>query len=114
MAKTEILPAVMKFSKDVCDMAASKKALGIEPVVETELANKANTLTISLSEKIDALNAAIVKAQGVSDYAEQAKAYCDDVFVAMQSLRAVADELETIVGEEYWPFPTYDELLFNV
>ncbi len=114
MAKTEILPAVMKFSKDVCDMAASKKALGIEPVVETELANKTNTLTISLNEKIDALNAAIVKAQGVSDYAEQAKAYCDDVFVAMQSLRAVADELETIVGEEYWPFPTYDELLFNV
>ena len=114
MAKTEILPAVMKFSKDVCDMAASKKALGIDPVVETELANKANTLTISLNEKIDALNAAIVKAQAVSDYAEQAKAYCDEVFVAMQSLRAVADELETIVGEEYWPFPTYDELLFNV
>ncbi len=114
MAKTEILPAVMKFTKDVCDMAASKKALGIEPVVETELANKANTLTISLSEKIDALNAAIVKAQAITDYAEQAKAYCDEVFVAMQSLRAVADELETIVGEEYWPFPTYDELLFNV
>ncbi len=114
MAKTEILPAVMKFTKDVCDMAASKKALGIEPAVETELANKANTLTISLSEKIDALNAAIVKAQAITDYAEQARAYCDEVFVAMQSLRAVADELETIVGEEYWPFPTYDELLFNV
>ena len=114
MAKTEILPAVMKFTKDVCDMAASKKALGIEPAVETELANKANTLTISLNEKIDALNAAIVKAQAITDYAEQAKAYCDEVFVAMQSLRAVADELETIVGEEYWPFPTYDELLFNV
>ncbi len=114
MAKTEILPAVMKFTKDVCDMAASKKALGIEPAVETELANKANTLTVSLSEKIDALNAAIVKAQAITDYAEQARAYCDEVFVAMQSLRAVADELETIVGEEYWPFPTYDELLFNV
>ena len=114
MAKTEILPAVMKFAKDVCDMAASKKALGIEPAVELEMAGKVNTLTISLNEKIDALNAAIVKAQGVSDYAEQAKVYCNEVFVAMQSLRAVADELETIVGEEYWPFPTYDELLFNV
>ena len=114
MAKTEILPAVMKFAKDVCDMAASKKAVGVEPTVEVAMANKVNTLTISLNEKIDALNAAIVKAQGVSDYAEQARVYCDEVFVAMQSLRAVADELETIVGEEYWPFPTYDELLFNV
>ncbi len=114
MAKTEILPAVMKFAKDVCDMAASKKAVGVEPTVEVAMAHQVNTLTISLNEKIGARNAAIVKAQGVSDYAEQAKVYCEEVFVAMQSLRAVADELETIVGEDYWPFPTYDELLFNV
>ena len=114
MAKTEILPAVMKYSKDICDMAASKKAVGIEPSVELSIAGKVNTLTVSLSEKIDALNSAIVKAQGISDIPEQARVYCDEVFVAMQSLRAVADELETLVGEEYWPFPTYDELLFNV
>ncbi len=114
MAKTEILPAVMKFTKDICDMAASKKAIGVEPAVEIAVADKVNTLTISLNEKIDALNSAIVKAQGISDIPEQAKVYCGEVFVAMQSLRAVADELETIVGEEYWPFPTYDELLFNV
>jgi len=43
-----------------------------------------------------------------------ARAYRDDVIPDMQSLRAVADELETIVGEEYWPYPTYDELLFNI
>lgn len=114
MAKTEILPAVMKYAKDICDMAASKKAVGVDPAVEVAIANKVNTLTVSLNEKIDVLNAAIVKAQGISDIPEQAKVYCDEVFVAMQSLRAVADELETIVGEEYWPFPTYDELLFNV
>ena len=114
MAKTEILPAVMKYAKDVCDIAASKKSVGVEPTVELGIVNKVNTLTVSLNEKIDALNAAIVKAQGISDIPEQAKVYCDEVFVAMQSLRAVADELETIVGEDYWPFPTYDELLFNV
>ena len=114
MAKTEILPAVMKYAKDICDMAASKKTVGVDPAVELSIANKVNTLTVSLNEKIDVLNAAIVKAQGISDIPEQAKVYCDEVFVAMQSLRAVADELETIVGEEYWPFPTYDELLFNV
>ncbi|MGN1341089.1 MAG: glutamine synthetase III [Oscillospiraceae bacterium] len=114
MAKTEILPAVMKYAKDICDIAASKKAMGVEPTVELSVANKVNTLTVSLNDKIDVLNAAIVKAQGISDIPEQAKVYCDEVFVAMQSLRAVSDELETIVGEEYWPFPTYDELLFNV
>ena len=52
MARTEILPAVMKYTKEVCDMAASKKAIGIEPAVELALANKLNDLTVSLSERI--------------------------------------------------------------
>lgn len=115
MAKTEILPAVMKFSKDICDIAASKKAIGIEPVVETALAKKLNDLTTALSEKAGALSDAVVKAQAVEGGEEKkARFYHDEVFGLMQSLRAVADELETIVGEKYWPYPTYDELLFNV
>ena len=115
MAKTEILPAVMKFSKDICDIAASKKAIGIEPVVETELAKKLNDLTAALSEKAGALSDAVVKAQAVEGGEEKkARFYHDEVFGLMQSLRAVADELETVVGEKYWPYPTYDELLFNV
>ena len=114
MAKTEILPAVMKFGKDIADIAASKKAIGIEPTVELGIAKKVNDLTAALSEKAYALSDAVVKAQGVSDAEAQARCYHDEVFAEMQSLRAVADELETIVGEEYWPYPTYDELLFNV
>ena len=114
MAKTEIMPAVMKFSKDICDIAASKKALGIEPTVETELAKKLNDLTAALSEKAAKLSDAVVKAQAIVGEEKKARFYHDEVFGLMQSLRAVADELETIVGEKYWPYPTYDELLFNV
>lgn len=114
MAKTEILPAVMRFGKDICDIAASKKAVGIEPVVEMATAAKVNDLTSALSEKATQLSDAILKAQAMTGAESMARAYHDEVFALMQSLRAVADELETIVGEEYWPYPTYDELLFNV
>ncbi len=114
MAKTEILPAVMRFGKDICDIAASKKSVGIEPVVEMATATKVNDLTAALSEKATQLSDAILKAQAMTEAESMARAYHDDVFALMQSLRAVADELETIVGEEYWPYPTYDELLFNV
>ena len=114
MAKTEILPAVMKFGKDIADIAASKKAIGIEPTVELGIVKKVNDLTAALSEKAYALSDAVVKAQGISDAEAQARCYHDEVFAEMQSLRAVVDELETIVGEDYWPYPTYDELLFNV
>ena len=114
MAKTEILPAVMKFGKEICDIAASKKAVGIEPTVELATAKKVNDLTAALNEKASALSDAVVKAQAVEGEEQKARFYHDEVFSLMQSLRAVADELETIVGEKDWPYPTYDELLFNV
>ena len=114
MAKTEILPAVMKYGKEICDIAASKKAVGIEPTVELATAKKVNDLTAALNEKASALSDAVVKAQAVEGEEQKARFYHDEVFSLMQSLRAVADELETIVGEKDWPYPTYDELLFNV
>ena len=114
MAKTEILPAVMKFGKDVCDIVTSKKAAGVEPTVEAGIACKVNELTVALSDGAKTLSDAVVKAQSIENELEKARFYHDEVFADMQSLRAVADELETIVGEEYWPYPTYDELLFNV
>ncbi|MCI7759285.1 MAG: glutamine synthetase III [[Eubacterium] saphenum] len=114
MAKTEILPAVMKFGKEICDIAASKKAVGLEPTVEMATAKKVNDLTAALSEKAAQLSDTVVKAQAVEGEEQKARFYHDEVFSLMQSLRAVADELETIVGEKDWPYPTYDELLFNV
>lgn len=43
---------------------------------------------------------------------DAAKNYHDSVFMAMQELRVSCDELETVVSREYWPFPTYGDLLF--
>ena len=45
---------------------------------------------------------------------EAADSYRDVVIPAMASLRAVADEIETLVGEKYWPYPTYGRMLFSV
>ena len=91
-----------------------KKNAGVAYNLEQSIANKIDSLAENLNAKIAELDSVIVKAQGISDAYEAAKCYHDEVFATMQSLRAVADELETIVGEKYWPFPTYEELLFNV
>ena len=45
---------------------------------------------------------------------DRAQYYKNNVLPAMHELRAVADELETLVAEEYWPFPTYGDLLFKI
>ncbi len=114
MARTEILPAVMKYTGEICGIAMNKKALGLQPAVELALADKLNELTISLSERLDTLSAAVVNAQCTEDAYAKAVAYHNNVFPAMQELRAVVDELETKVDEHCWPYPTYDELLYNI
>lgn len=55
-----------------------------------------------------------VKATCHGDALECAKYEHNVIIPAMAAVREQADELETLVGKEYWPFPTYDDLLFNV
>ena len=54
------------------------------------------------------------KASSMSRGKAQAFFYHDEVLSAMNSLRKPADELEKLVDKEYWPFPTYADLLFEV
>ncbi len=114
MANKEILPAVIAYEKDICDTLLAKKSANISYALEESIAKKVSALAENLSVKIGELESVTTKAQGISDVFEASKCYHNEVFATMQSLRAVADELETIVGEKYWPFPTYEELLFNV
>ena len=114
MAKREILPAVFRFEKDICDAVVSKKAAGFPAGAETELAEKVVSLADSLNTHIKQLEKLIADGHTISDVKEKAAFFHDSVFAEMQSLRAVADELETIVGDNYWPIPTYSELLFSV
>ena len=62
----------------------------------------------------EVLEKALLDVKAISDLKQCAEFYRDTVIVAMNELRAVADELETLVSREYWPFPTYGDLLFGV
>lgn len=112
MAKQEILPACLKYTKFVTDDLSSKKALGIDAPKELEKAKTLTALTEDLMEKIDVLDAATavpeLDAYTVGMY------YKDTVLPAMENLRETADALETIVAKEYWPFPTYTDLLYLI
>ena len=115
MARREILPAVMKFTGDVARQAKAIK--DVSPVLTTlpeeKLLTKLTTECGRLSDSIDALQEAILGANRNADALAAATYQQDVVIPAMNAVRAAADELETIVGREYWPFPTYAELLFN-
>ena len=115
MAKKQIYPAVMDYTKDVCSALASMKSVGIENPTQEKLANKLSSSLKCLDAAVGELEQALINAKDASeDIYKLSRFYRDEVFSKMQSLRAVADELETIVSEKYWPFPVYSDLLFRV
>lgn len=116
MAKRDILPAVSGYVRELTDTALAKKALSdsIPCDAETEIVDKLSKLLSCFAKKIAALEEVLIKAKDVEGDQEIADFYQQEVFAAMQELRAVGDEMETSVSSEYWPYPTYGDLLFSV
>lgn len=114
MANKEIIPACAKFTADLADGIAKKAALGISALAETDVAKKVSELTDRAYAATKVLEDVVVEAKLIENVAEAAHNYHDKVVVAMQELRAACDAAETIVSKEYWPFPTYSDLLFSV
>ena len=114
MSRKNILPAGMKFAKTLVDSIVAKNAAGVDSSVEKKLADKVSGLVASIDSATSVLEAKVVGSKDVEGAEANAKYFRNEVFSSMQSLRAVADELETITPEEVWPFPTYGDLLFKV
>jgi len=114
MARKQIIPAGFEFSKKLTDSIVAKKSVGVNYDSEKKLADKVSALTNSILEATDVLDAKLIDVKEVGGTEATAKFFRNEVFSAMQALRAVADELETITPEAIWPFPTYADLLFRV
>jgi len=114
MVRKEILPAVMAYSKAVCDAGLSKKSFGMDTSYEEELAAKLSGLIISMKNGVVGLEEAVSKAERFRNVTDKAFAYKETVCTGMQSLREFCDRAETCTASAYWPFPTYDDLLFGV
>ena len=116
MAKREILPAVEKYTKSLADTLAAKKAAvaGLTCKYETAAVTKLSELSDSIADATDDLEAEIEKFQAIEDVTEAANDIRDVILGKMDSLRTVCDEAETITAKEFWPFPTYSDLLFSV
>ncbi len=117
MAKKQILPAVFSYLKDLSGTATQKKAISADIPCEPEesLIRKISSLAACFYKKTEALESALLDAKNFEgDLQKEADHYKGDVFTAMQEMRLSADELETLLGKSYWPFPSYSDLLFRV
>ena len=117
MAKKNITPAVTAFVKEITDAALAKKALSaaIPTDVEEELIMSLSNKLVCFVRKTAELEDAVMNAAGFDgDPLARATFFRENVFAKMQELRAVGDSMETETASEFWPYPSYTELLFSV
>ena len=116
MARKEILPAVEGYTKSLAETLAAKKAAvaGLPCKYETATIAKLSELSDEIADATADLEGEIAKFQAIEDVTEAANDIRDVILGKMDALRAVCDEAETITAKEFWPFPTYSDLLFSV
>ena len=116
MVKGSVIPAVRKYMKILSDAALSMKefAPDADTSYEDETFEKLSALCGNAYQKTKALESTVCRVKGIEDENTRAMAYKDEVATAMLDLRIVIDEMETITAKEYWPYPSYGELLFGV
>ena len=92
----------------------SKKGAGIGASVETAAAARISELEAVMTDSNEVLSGLINEAKNLSDAKTLARFYHDKIFAKMEEIRKAVDELETLVAADYWPVPTYGDILFSV
>lgn len=114
MATMDIIPAVIKYKGDVAKSANESLALGVEADEEKEIVKTLAALLATAKKDVEHLRLALKTAHEKGENIEGAKCYHDDVLSAMDALRATCDEMELNTAKEYWPLPSYGDLLFSI
>ncbi len=113
MARTQILPAVMKYQTDVAACLVGTKQAGGDVTAPEKTLRNVSTLLARLHTAVDSLDRIRSEADhGGGDHFKHALYYRDQVKPAMNDVRAAADALELVVDDHYWPLPKYREMLF--
>ena len=116
MARRDIAPAVCSYMGLVADTVNSKREAikSIPCKLELDLLADLSKDSDNLAEAITRLEKDVRKAEEIPTINDRADYYRDFILKDMEELRTYADNLETVTAKEYWPFPTYTDLLYSV
>lgn len=108
------LPALFTYSGDIATTVATKAEIGIDAVAEKELVRTLTDGINAITGAVSDLEANNAEAQTKADPREQDDYYRDVVIASMDHLRTTVDAMEKVCGRDYWPVPSYNEMLFYV
>ena len=116
MAGKSLLPAIMKYSGDLAKSIKAVRDLDLEvkPEEETKILEKIVKLHNLARKSFHKLDEGVRKVSAIADIEEKAFAYHRQIVPVMKDLRDFVDELEMLVDKEYWPMPSYGDLIFEI
>lgn len=114
MARHLYLPALIDFSGDVASSAAAKAKLSVISKAERELLVTLTNGIDAISDATTALELSCKQAREIKGCKEQDDFYGSEVIAAMDALRKAVDAMEQVCGSDYWPVPSYNDMLFYV
>ncbi len=116
MASKQYIPAIIRYVTSLANSINSIASAcpAADTSVQTNLLKKCSSLLANAQEALEALKKADRTANTMEEGKVQAEFFRDTVFTAMANLRAPIDELEMLVDKEYWPVPSYGDMLFEV
>lgn len=115
MLHSQIIPAVYSYMKEVAETAYSiSKVIIAECSSEKSLLKKMSSLVDSLASETEKLEKLHNETKDIDDVFERADFYAHKIIPVMETVRTLADQLETQTSAKYWPFPTYTDLLFRI
>ena len=115
MAKQDIIPAVSDYVAELCANVAAKQAVNDSIPCNTE-----RDLIMRLAEGNDKLSALIIRLEDIlgdidmEEVVPASQAMAHEVIPVMEEMRHIIDGMEKITSSEYWPYPTYFDLLYSV
>ena len=114
IASKHIIPAVVSYTTELANSVIAVSEAGVDSSTQKELLDEVTKYLKEMKAALKKLTEVTEKASDITEGKEQATYFRDVVKVAMDELRAPADKLEMIVDKEFWPFPSYGDLLFEV
>ena len=114
MVMRGILPAVNRYTADLTQAILHKRELVVPCRVEEDLLSRLSGLTASLYDTMAAMEQAMDQAPDAEGGIEAARYYREEIGRRMEEARQSIDRLESLTAAEYWPYPTYADILFSV
>ena len=116
MTRKQILPGVFRYVRDIASSIREVQGIGCDTQCRAQIdtLQKAQDLIDRIHREVGALEQIVADTFGSDDITSTANYYTTWVIPAMNSLREAVDSLESMVGYEYWPYPSYGALMFNV